>query len=75
MPRGRGSSSNWTFTLDAQTRAGAQFPADGVPFAAIMTISDPKETQPIHDAIRNSLQLQGHALADIMVAHRIRQSR
>jgi hypothetical protein len=75
MPRGRGMSSNWKLTVDAQTRAGVSFPIEGVPFALIMTIADPKEVHPIHDAVRNTLQSQGHALADIMVAHRVRQSR
>jgi hypothetical protein len=74
MPRGRGASSNWKLTVDAQTRAGATFPTEGVPFALIMTIADPREIHPIHDAVRNTLQSQGHALADIMVAHRIRQT-
>ncbi|MES5485181.1 S8 family peptidase [Bradyrhizobium sp. INPA03-11B] len=74
MPRGRGSSSNWKLVIDAQTRAGASLPVEGVSFCLIMTISDPKEIHPIHDAIRNELRSQGHVLADIMVSHRIRPS-
>jgi hypothetical protein len=72
MPKGRGESSTWRLSIDSQQRAGAPFPDAGVPFAAILTISDPKEIAPIHDAVRNTLKAQGHAIADIMVAHRIR---
>lgn len=75
MPKGRGGSSNWKLTLDSQIRAGATFPAEGVPFALILTISDPKATTPIHDSVRNTLQAQGLAIADILVAHRVRQRR
>jgi hypothetical protein len=73
MPQGRGKSSNWKLCLDSLTRAGARYPAEGVPFALIMTISDPKENTPIHDAVRNNLQAQGLTIADITVAHRVRQ--
>jgi hypothetical protein len=73
IPQGRGKSSNWKLCLDSLTRAGARYPAEGVPFALIMTISDPKENTPIHDAVRNNLQAQGLTIADITVAHRVRQ--
>lgn len=72
MPKGRGNSSNWKLTLNSLTRAGADYPAEGVPFAVIMTLSDPKGGRPIHDSIRNSLQARGVNLADITVAHRVR---
>lgn len=75
MPNGRGKSSNWKLSLDALVRAGASYPVEGVPFALIMTISDPKRSAPIHDAVRNSLQAQGLNIADITVAHRIRPRR
>jgi hypothetical protein len=75
MPRGRGASSNWKLPLESLTRAGADYPDDGVAFALIMTISDPKRSTPIHDEVRNTLQAQGLDLADIMVAHRVRQQR
>jgi len=73
MPQGRGTSSNWRLSLESLTRAGAVYPDDGIAFAMIMTISDPKRNTPIHDAVRNTLQSQGFNLADIMVAHRVRQ--
>jgi hypothetical protein len=72
MPKGRGERSTWRLMVNSQQRAGAPFPDAGVPFAIILTISDPRELAPIHDTVRNNLQQQGHAIADIMVAHRIR---
>ena len=72
MPKGRGERSTWRLSIDSQQRAGAPFPDAGVPFALILTISDPRGLAPIHDAVRNTLQQQGHVIADIMVAHRIR---
>jgi hypothetical protein len=72
MPKGRGERSTWRLSITSQQRAGAPFPDAGVPFALILTISDPRALAPIHDAVRNTLQQQGHAIADIMVAHRIR---
>jgi hypothetical protein len=73
MPQGRGASSNWRLSLESLTRAGAHYPDEGVPFALVMTIADPKRDTPIHDAVRNTLQAQGLTLADITVAHRVRQ--
>ncbi|MBX9846208.1 MAG: S8 family peptidase [Xanthobacteraceae bacterium] len=72
MPKGRGKSSNWMLSVDSLTRAGSRFPDEGVPFALVMTIADPKRSHPIHDAVRNSLQNRGFTLADITVAHRVR---
>lgn len=73
MPQGRGNSSNWKLTLDSLTRAGAHYPVEGVPFALILTIFDGKRAAPIHDEVRNGLRAQGFTLADITVAHRVRQ--
>jgi hypothetical protein len=75
MPRGRGARSNWRLSLHSLTRAGASYPDEGVPFALVMTISDPKRSTPIYDLVRNALQVQGLTLADITVAHRVRQQR
>jgi hypothetical protein len=75
MPKGRGTSSNWKLALTSQLRAGAAYPNEGVPFALIMTISDPRGIAAIHDPMRNALQTQGHAIADILVAHRVRPRR
>lgn len=71
--RGRGSSSNWKLSVTSLSRAGAPFPRDGIPFSLLLSISDPLGKAPVHDQMRNTLQSQGVALADITVAHRIRQ--
>ena len=42
MPRGVGPSSNWRLAVNYLTRAGEKMPDDGVPFTAILTISDPE---------------------------------
>lgn len=72
MPQGRGDSSNWELSLKSQTRAGARFPGEGVPFTILLTISDTSRSSPIHDEIRNQLMSTGLQIDDIMVAHRVR---
>jgi hypothetical protein len=75
MPKGRGTRSNWRLSLTSLTRAGSLFPAEGLPFALIMTISDPRGLAPNHDEVRHHLQAQGISIADITVAHRVRRRR
>ena len=72
FPRGRGTSSNWRLLVKSLTRAGAPFPNDGVPFAIILTIADPRNEAPVHNSVRKALRDRGHTIADITVAHRIR---
>ena len=72
MPQGRGNTSNWKLSLESLTRAAVGFPADGVPFTLLLTISDPKAVAPIREEMRLDLQSRGLVLADITVAHRIR---
>ena len=70
--RGKGKSANWRLVIESVARAGANYPDIGIPFAAILTISDPKRETPVYDQMRNHLLSRGLALADIQVAHRIR---
>lgn len=70
--RGKGTSANWRLVIESVTRSGAVYPDVGIPFAAILTISDPKRDTPVHDQMRNHLISRGLTLADIQVAHRIR---
>ena len=72
MPRGRGTSSNWRLALRSFTRAGEVFPASGVPFTIVLTISDLEQTAPVYDEVRNEISRRGLTLADITVAHRVR---
>ena len=55
MPRGRGTSSNWRLALRSSIRAGDAFPASGVPFTIVMTISDLEQTAPVYDEVRNEM--------------------
>jgi hypothetical protein len=72
MPNGRGNTSNWKLSLEGLTRALVGFPADGVQFTLLLTISDPKRSAPVREEMRLDLQNRGLVLSDITVAHRIR---
>ncbi|WP_439596711.1 S8 family serine peptidase [Falsiroseomonas sp.] len=72
MPQGRGNTSNWRLSLDSLVRAGTAFPAEGVHFTLLLTISDPKGAAPVREEVRLDLRNRGLALADITVAHRVR---
>jgi hypothetical protein len=64
MPRGVGKSSNWRLFLNYLTRAGEEMPQNGVPFTAILTISDPKGEQPVFNDMRQSLNALGVRIED-----------
>lgn len=53
------------------TRAGEKMPDDGVPFTAILTISDPEGAQPVFNDLRQILMALGVQIADIHTAARI----
>lgn len=59
MPRGIGESSNWRLSVNYLTRAGEEMPEDGVPFTAILTISDPDGVQPVFNDLRQTLTALG----------------
>ena len=46
-------------------------PEEGVPFTAIVTISDPDAEQPVFTDMRQNLQALGTQIADIRTAARI----
>jgi Subtilase family len=71
IPNGIGKSSNWRLFVEYLTRAGEQVPENGVPFTAILTISDPMGEQPIFTDMRQSLQALGVRIEDIRTAARI----
>jgi len=74
MPKGRGASSNWRLLVEPLTRKAADFPAEGIRFALLMTIRDPTGKNPVNDQLRNILSGMGISLSDIQVATRIRQA-
>jgi len=71
FPQGVGPSSNWRLFVDYLTRTGEVMPEEGVPFTAIVTISDPKGEQPVFNDMRQNLQALGTQIADIRTAARI----
>lgn len=71
FPQGVGPSSNWRLFVDYLTRAGEMMPEGGVPFTAIVTISDPEGERPVFNDMRQSLQALGAIIADIRTAARI----
>lgn len=71
FPKGVGPSSNWRLAIEYLTRSGEEIPDDGVPFTAILTISDPRGEQPVFNEMRQTLTAQGIQIADIRTAARI----
>jgi hypothetical protein len=71
FPQGVGPSSNWRLFVEYLTRAGETMPDEGVPFTAILTISDPDAERPVFNDMRQSLQAIGTQIADIRTAARI----
>lgn len=71
IPNGIGKSSNWRLFVEYLTRAGEQVPDSGVPFTAILTISDPAAEQPVFSDMRQSLQALGVRIEDIRTAARV----
>lgn len=71
MLRGVGVSSNWRLAIRYLTRAREEMPDDGVPFTAILTISDLEKMQPVFNDLHQTLQALGVQIADIRTAARI----
>jgi hypothetical protein len=71
MPLGIGKSSNWRMFVSYLTRAGEQIPEDGVPFTALLTISDPKGDAPVFNDMRQTLNALGVRVEDIRTAARV----
>jgi hypothetical protein len=71
FPQGVGPSSSWRLFVEYLTRSGEVMPEGGVPFTAIVTISDPGAEQPVFNEMRQNLQALGAQIADIRTAARI----
>ena len=71
IPKGRGKSSSWRMKINYLTRAGEAFPDEGVPFTAVLTLSDKKGDAPIFDEMRQSLLSRNVKVEDIRTAARI----
>jgi hypothetical protein len=71
MPRGIGKSSNWRMFVSYLTRAEERVPDDGVPFTALLTISDPAREAPVFNDMRALLARTGVRIEDIRTAARV----
>lgn len=58
--------------IEYQSRDGMEPNYDGVPFAAILTISDPKGEAPVNAEMKSIMNDVGVRLSDIEIAARVR---
>lgn len=72
---GFGASSEWRFEVTSLVRAEATFPAEGVPFAALLTIDDPQGRAPVFQEMQQSLQAGAVNTQSLQTAFRIRPRR
>lgn len=71
FPQGVGPTTEWTLDVEYLERDGAVLPKDGVPFTAILTISDPNGKEPVFNDMRQILYSLGVKAVDIKTAARI----
>lgn len=69
---GVGPSTDWELAVEYLARDGASLPSIGIPFTAILTISDPKGEEPVFNDMRQTLQSLGVNVVDIKTAARIK---
>ncbi|MDI1324433.1 MAG: S8 family peptidase [Algoriphagus sp.] len=69
--RGVGPSTEWKLNVEYLSRDGVTLPIEGVPFTAILTISDPNNEKPVFNDMRQMLQSYGVQAVDIKTAARI----
>jgi hypothetical protein len=69
---GVGTSSQFRLVVEPLSRSGFALPPEGIPFAAILTISDPWGEAPVFNQMRRSLQARDVSIADIRTAVQIR---
>ena len=70
-PKGTGKSSTLRLVISYETRENTEFPAEGVPFSAILTIRDPKKEKPVFSQMRQQLDAQGISITNIQTASQI----
>ncbi|MBC9208195.1 S8 family peptidase [Roseomonas aerophila] len=68
-----GESSLWQLEVASSVRAEAQFPAEGVPFAVLLTLEDPEGSRPVFREVRQQLQTSRANAQDVRTAVRLRQ--
>jgi hypothetical protein len=68
-----GSSPQWRLEVTSVVRAEAVFPAEGVPFAVLLTLEDPEGKKPVFQEMRQQLQASPANAVDVRTAVRLRQ--
>lgn len=71
FPRGVGPTTEWSLDVEYLARDGVTIPREGVPFTAILTISDPYKEKPVFNDVRQMLQSLGVQAVDIKTAARV----
>jgi hypothetical protein len=71
FPYGVGPTTDWALDVEYLARDGVTLPTDGVPFTAILTLSDPSGEKPVFNDMRQMLQSIGVRTADIRTAARV----
>lgn len=71
FPRGVGPTTDWSLDVEYLARDGVTIPREGVPFTAILTISDPDKERPVFNDMRQMLQSIGVQAVDIKTAARV----
>lgn len=69
--RGVGPSTTWHLDVEYLLRDGEEMPENGVPFTALLTISDHEKEAPVFNDVRQMLQSIGVTTADIQTAARV----
>lgn len=67
-----GGSSQWRIVIKPLARSEFVIPEGGIPFSAVLTISDPEKAAPIFNEMRLQLQNAGATISDIRSALRPR---
>lgn len=65
-------TSNWRLVVESLTRAETDYPASGVQFAVILTISDPDKKAAVFASARRGLMARGVNLRDVRTQARAR---
>lgn len=69
--RGVGNSTNWRLELETTTRDRESVPSHGIPFSAILTITDTSDTKNVFDSMKQSLLSRNIDIHDIRTASKV----
>ncbi len=69
---GHGVSSEWQIEVSSLRRSQVDFPAEGIPFCLVVTISDPDRQAAVFQDMRRGLSTQLVQLGDLLTTLRVR---